>query len=281
MIEPVVSPRKLTKERRKGMATVGIIGGSGLDDPAILKQPEERFLTTPYGDPSSPVTCGEIGGAKVAVLARHGRKHTIYPSAVNFRANVWALKALGCTHILASSACGSLREAIEPGHLVFPDQFIDRTTKRNSTFYEEDRVCHIPMAEPFCPQLRRLLIEGAKKLGIAHHDAGTVVTIEGPRFSTKAESFLFRNWGCDVINMTTVPEVTLAREAGLCYATCAMSTDYDCWHETEEDVTIEMILEIMKKNAENVIRLMLEVIPQIQSTECSCREFIETAVIRG
>ncbi len=263
------------------MIQVGIIGGSGLDDPAILKQPEEKILTTPFGDPSSPVTCGEIEGVQVAILARHGRKHGVYPSAVNYRANVWALKALGCTHILASSACGSLREAIEPGHLVFPDQFIDRTTKRNSTFYDKDRVCHIPMGEPFCPQLRHLLVKNAEKLGIEHHNAGTVVTIEGPRFSTKAESHLFRSWGCDVINMTTIPEVTLAREAGLCYATVAMSTDYDCWHETEEDVSIEMILEIMKKNAENVIRIMLETIPQIQSTECSCREFIKTAVIGG
>ena len=263
------------------MTTVGIIGGSGLDDPAILEHPEERILTTPYGDPSSPVTCGEIKGVQVAILARHGKKHTIYPSAVNYRANVWALKALGCTHILVSSACGSLKEAIEPGHLVFLDQFIDRTTKRNSTFYDKGRVCHIPMAEPFCPQLRELMIANAAKLGIDHHNSGTIVTIEGPRFSTKAESHLFRSWGCDVINMTTVPEVTLAREAGLCYATVAMSTDYDCWHETEEDVSIEMILEIMKKNAENVIRIILETLPQIESTECSCREFIKTAVIGG
>jgi 5'-methylthioadenosine phosphorylase len=174
-----------------------------------------------------------------------------------------------------------LREAIEPGHLVFLDQFIDRTTKRESTFYDKDRVCHIPMGEPFCPKLRRLLIESAAKLEIAHHNAGTMVTIEGPRFSTKAESHMFRGWGGDVINMTTVPEVTLAREAGLCYATVAMSTDYDCWHETEEDVSIEMILEIMRKNAANVIRIMVETIPKIRFTECGCKEFIKTAVIGG
>jgi 5'-methylthioadenosine phosphorylase len=263
------------------MTRVGIIGGSGLDDPEILKQPEEKHLTTPYGDPSSPATCGEINGVQVAILARHGKKHTIYPSMVNYRANIWALKALGCTHILASSACGSLQEAIEPGHLVFPDQFIDRTTKRSSTFYDKDRVCHIPMGDPFCPQLRKSMIENAAKLGVVHHASGTVVTIEGPRFSTRAESRLFRSWGCDVINMTTIPEVTLAREAGLCYATVAMSTDYDCWHETEEDVTIEMILEIMRKNAENVIRIMLETLPQIHAKGCHCREFIKTAVIGG
>jgi 5'-methylthioadenosine phosphorylase len=271
----------LHRERRKAVVTVGIIGGSGLNDPTILKEPKDKILNTPYGDPSSPVTCGEINKVQVAILARHGRKHTIYPSAVNYRANIWALKALGCTHILASSACGSLRQAIEPGHLIFPDQFIDRTTKRSSTFYDKDSVCHIPMADPFCPQLRELLIQNAGKLGIEHHKAGTVVTIEGPRFSTKAESHLFRSWGCDVINMTTIPEATLAREAGLCYATVAMSTDYDCWHETEEDVSIEMILEIMRKNAENVIRIMLETIPQIHSKECRCGEFIKTAVIGG
>jgi 5'-methylthioadenosine phosphorylase len=263
------------------MVKLGIIGGSGLDDPDILAQAEEKAVDTPFGDPSSPVTCGKIEGVEVAILARHGKKHTIYPSAVNFRANIWALKSLGCTHVLAATACGSLREEIAPGHLVFLDQFIDRTTKRASTFYDKDRVCHIPMGDPFCPSIRNILIERAGALGIMHHPAGTMVTIEGPRFSTKAESRLFRSWGCDVINMTTVPEVTLAREAGLCYASMAMSTDYDCWHESEEHVTIEMILETMKKNAENVIRLMLDVIPRISSDACMCREFIKTSVIGG
>ena len=263
------------------MATIGIIGGSGLDDPAILKHAEEVALNTPYGEPSSSLTTGDIEGVKVALVARHGKKHTLYPSAVNFRANIWVLKSLGCTHIIATTACGSLREEIEPGHLVFPDQFIDRTTKRMSTFYDKDLVCHIPMAEPFCPTLRELLISGARELGIRHHPLGTVVTIEGPRFSTKAESHLFRSWGCDVINMTTVPEVTLAREAGLCYAAIAMSTDYDCWHDTEEHVTIEMILGMMKRNAENVIRLILATIPRITSTHCTCSEFVKTAVIGG
>jgi len=263
------------------MATTGIIGGSGLDDPAILKNAKEVTLDTPYGEPSSSITCGDIQGIDVAIIARHGKTHTIYPSAVNFRANIWALKSLGCTQVIATTACGSLREEIEPGHLVFLDQFVDTTTKRMSTFYDKDKVCHIPMGDPFCPTLRGLLINGARRLGIRHHPSGTVVTIEGPRFSTKAESHLFRSWGCDVINMTTVPEVTLAREAGLCYAVIAMSTDYDCWHETEEHVTIEMILGIMKKNAENVLRLIREVISTITFGECMCRECIKTAVIGG
>jgi len=263
------------------MVKLGIIGGSGLDDPDILSQAEEKNVSTPFGDPSSTVTCGTIEGVEVAILARHGKKHTIYPSAVNFRANIWALKSLGCTHVLAATACGSLREEIAPGHLVILDQFIDRTTKRASTFYDKDRVCHIPMGDPFCPRLRDRLIQRAGALGIAHHPAGTVVTIEGPRFSTKAESRLFRSWGCHVINMTTVPEVTLAREAGLCYASVAMSTDYDCWHESEEHVTIERILAIMKQNAQNVLRLMLDVIPRIADAPCACREYIQTSVIGG
>lgn len=263
------------------MVKIGIIGGSGLDDPALLERADEVTPETPYGAPSSAITTGALRGVEVAIIARHGKKHTIYPSAVNFRANIWALKSVGCTHIIATTACGSLREEIEPGHLVFPDQFIDRTTKRASTFYDGDKVCHIPMAEPFCPNLRSLLIEGAHRCGIPHHPRGTVVTIEGPRFSTKAESHLFRSWGCDIINMTTVPEVTLAREAGLCYASVAMSTDYDCWHDTQEHVTIEMVFEIMKRNAQNVIRLILETLPRITFTRCSCGEFIKTAVIGG
>ncbi len=263
------------------MLKLGIIGGSGLDDPRFLSRAEEKNVSTPFGDPSSPITCGTIEGVEVAILARHGRKHTIYPSAVNFRANVWALKSLGCTDILAATACGSLRQEIEPGHLVFLDQFIDRTTKRASTFHETGQVCHVPMGDPFCARLRELLIERAAALGIAHHPAGTMVTIEGPRFSTRAESHLFRSWGCHVINMTTVPEVTLAREAGLCYASIAMSTDYDCWHDSEEHVSIDLVLAIMKQNAETVTRLLLDVIPRMRHAQCACREYIKTALIGG
>jgi len=263
------------------MVKLGIIGGSGLEDPKILSRAEEKNVSTPFGDPSSPITCGTIEGVEVAILARHGRKHTIYPSAVNFRANVWALKSLGCTDILAATACGSLRQEIEPGHLVFLDQFIDRTTKRASTFHETGQVCHVPMGDPFCPRLRALFIERATALGIAHHPTGTMVTIEGPRFSTRAESHLFRSWGCHVINMTTVPEVTLAREAGLCYASVAMSTDYDCWHESEEHVSIDLVLAIMQKNAETVIRLLLDVIPRVREEACACREYIKTSLIGG
>ncbi len=223
---------------------------------------------------------GKINNIDVVVLSRHGKNHTISPSNVNYRGNIWALKGQGCTHIIATTACGSLREEIKPGHFVFVDQFIDRTTKRSSTFYD-DKVCHIPMAEPFCPKLRKLLAETAAEMNLTHHKKGTVVTIEGPRFSTKAESSMFRQWNCDVINMSTVPEVVLAREAGICYATIAMSTDYDSWHKTEKPVTIDMILRIMRQNAENVKKLLLATIPKIKYHDCKCREDIKTSIIGG
>jgi 5'-methylthioadenosine phosphorylase len=260
---------------------IGVIGGSGLDDPDILKDAYDVEVETPFGKPSSPLKIGKIGGRKVALLARHGRKHTIMPSNVPFRANIWALKEQGCTAVLASTACGSLREEIAPGHLVFPDQFIDRTTKRAATFYDKGKVCHIPMAEPFCPKLRKTLAESAKKLGIPFHERGTVITIEGPRFSSRAESALFRSWKADIINMTTVPEVVLAREAGVCYQSIAMATDYDCWKEREKAVTIEEVLKVMEHNAENVKKLFAEVGPRIaeKRDNCSCAKDIECAVI--
>src|SRR3989344_3278892 len=257
---------------------IGIIGGSGLEDPKILKDAKEINVSTKFGSPSSSLTTGKINNVDVVILSRHGKKHTIMPSNVNYRANIMALKEQGCTHIIATTACGSLREEIKPGHFVFCDQFIDRTTKRASTFYDSDRVCHIPMAEPFCPKLRGILAETAKEMKMDYHKKGTVVTIEGPRFSTKAESHMFRNWGADVINMSTVPEAVLAREAGICYAIIAMSTDYDCWHETEDGVNIEMVLQTMRNNAENVKKLLVGVIPKIKHTECQCKEDIKTSV---
>jgi 5'-methylthioadenosine phosphorylase len=252
------------------MIKIGIIGGSGLDNPEILKNATEVNVETPYGSPTSSLMCGLIEGVDVVILARHGRNHSIYPSGVNFRANIWALKEQGCTHILASTAVGSLREEIEPGHLVFPDQFIDHTRKRETTFFDSGEVVHTPMAEPFCPNLIELLSTSSEELGIPYHKNRTVITIEGPRFSTKAESHLFRSWNADVINMSTVPEVNLAREKKMHYASIAMSTDYDCWHEEEEPVTWEMIVGTMKKNAENVIRLFLNVIPKIKEYDDIC-----------
>lgn len=252
------------------MLKIGIIGGSGFDDPDILKDKKEIEVDTPYGKPSSALTIGKISGIDVVLLARHGKKHSIYPTGVNFRANIHALKEQGCTHIIATTACGSLREQIKPNDFVFIDQFIDFTKQRILTFHDKD-VIHTPMAEPFCECLRKVLTDSAFELKIPFHDGGTVVTIEGPRFSTKAESFMFRTWGADVINMSTVPEVILAREAKICYQAVAMSTDYDCWKEGEEAVTWEMIVERMKLNSENVKRLILAAIPKIKEENCKCR----------
>ncbi|MCL4457556.1 MAG: S-methyl-5'-thioadenosine phosphorylase [Nitrospirae bacterium] len=250
---------------------IGVIGGSGLDDPRLMKGAKEKKVKTPYGSPSSPLTVGKINGVNTVILARHGKDHSIYPTGVNFRANIHALKKEGCTHLLATTAVGSLREKIRPGDLVFVDQFIDFTKHRPLTFHDE-KVIHTPMSEPFCKDLRALLTSSAKELKLRHHPKGTVITIEGPRFSTKAESHMFRAWGADVINMSTVPEVILAREAGICYQSIAMSTDYDCWKEGEEPVTWDMILFIMSKNAENVKKLLLHAISKIKNTKCdSCK----------
>jgi 5'-methylthioadenosine phosphorylase len=261
------------------MVKIGIIGGSGLDDPGLLENYDRFFVSTPFGDPSSPVTQGLLEGVEVCILARHGLKHQIMPTNINNRANIWALKQQGCTHILATTAVGSLQEEIKPGDLVFIDQFIDRTTKRIQTFYGKDQVCHISMANPFCEKLRTILVTRAQELALPIHPTGTVVTIEGPRFSTKAESHLFRDWGADIINMSTVPEVVLAREAGLCYASIAMSTDYDCWREGGDSVTLAEVLRVMKENSSKVKKLLRYIIPRISHVQCNCRDSIKTAVI--
>lgn len=241
---------------------IGIIGGSGLDDPKILENFQEIEVNTPYGKPSSVLTVGKIGDKEVVILARHGKGHNISPTKVPFRANIWALKEMGCTHILATTACGSLCEEIKPRHIVFPDQFIDFTKLRALTFFE-DEVVHTSMADPFCKNLRKKLIDAAKELKLEYHEKGTVITIEGPRFSTRAESIMFQKLGADVINMSTVPEVVLARELGLNYASIAMSTDYDCWKEGEEPVTFEIVTKVMGYNAVNAKKLLLKMVPKI------------------
>lgn len=249
---------------------IGIIGGTGLDDPEILENPLEKGVDTPYGKPSSPLISGKIGDRNVIILARHGKDHSIYPTGVNYRANIYALKQEGCTHIIATTAVGSLRERIKPGDIVFPDQFIDFTKNRALTFFDIDKVVHTSMAEPFCGSLRQALIKNAEILKYRYHVNGTVVTIEGPRFSTKAESHMFRGFGADVVNMSTVPEVTLAREQGICYQSVAMSTDYDCWKEGEEPVTWDMIVSIMNKTADKVKTLILKTLPEIEYYNDQC-----------
>ncbi len=258
---------------------IGIIGGTGVGNPDILSDISKVKVHTPYGSPSAVVTLGKIDGIDVATIPRHGEGHSVQPTLVNFRANVWAMKEIGVSHIFAITAVGSLREEIEPGHLVFPDQFIDRTTKRKATFYEGQDVCHIPMAEPFCVKMRKTLAETADRLGLVYHGQGTVITVEGPRFSTRAESMMFRQWGADIINMSTVPEVVLAREAGICYAAIAMSTDYDCWRETEESVSWEMIKKTMEENSAKVQNLLTAAVKEIDFVDCSCKEAIQSAIL--
>ena len=251
------------------MVKIGIIGGSGLDDPKILKDTKEIEVDTPYGKPSSPLTVGKIKGIDVVILARHGRKHTIPPTQVNFRANIHALKNQGCTHILATTACGSLRKEIGRGDFVVLDQFIDFTRHRVITYYEEfppggENAKHTAMPDPFSEELRKALIAAAKELKLKFHEKGTVITIEGPRFSTRAESKMFRIWGADVINMSVAPECILANEAGIPYAAVAMSTDYDSWKDDEKPVTWKEILKIFGQNVENVKKLLLAAIPKIK-----------------
>ncbi|MFW5805428.1 MAG: S-methyl-5'-thioadenosine phosphorylase [Bacteroidales bacterium] len=243
---------------------LGIIGGSGLEDPDIIKKSETVNLATPYG-PHSDITVGEIQGVPVALVSRHNKKHNIPPTQVNNRANIWALKELGCEHIIASTAAGSLREKIKPGDIVFADQFIDFTRLRKVSFYESfpaGDMKHTPMPEPFDKDMRSHLAGIAKKMKLSFHDSGTIITIEGPRFSTKAESHMFRAWGADLINMSIAPEAILANEIGIPYAVVAMSTDYDCWKEDADTVSWEAVLETFNQNVHNVLDLLLEYIKQ-------------------
>ena len=245
---------------------IGIIGGSGLDNPELFMNPKDVAASTQWGDPSSLLKIGKIAGIDVVLLGRHGRDHTIPPTQVNYRANIQAFKDIGCTHILATTAVGSLREEIRRGDLVILDQFIDFTKQRKMTFHESfnsHQPVHTPMADPFDSKLREALIQVCSHQGLNFHKSGTVVTIEGPRFSTRAESKMFRLFGADIINMSVSTEVALANEIGIPYAAIAMSTDYDCWKEDEEPVSWNAILEVFKGNADKVTRLLLEAIPLI------------------
>jgi 5'-methylthioadenosine phosphorylase len=248
------------------MTKIGIIGGSGLENPEILKNPERLIINTLYGSPASPLLAGTISNRNVIILSRHGWEHTVPPSQVNNRANILALKEAGCTHIIATTACGSLREEIGRGDLVVPDQFIDFTHHRVHTFYEEfepGNMKHKSMADPFDENLRSLIISSAKNTGIKIHPKGTVITIEGPRFSTRAESRMFRMWGADIVNMSIAPEAILANEADIPYAIIAMSTDYDSWKDDEVPVSWEEVLAVFNKNVDRVIRLLQKVITSL------------------
>ena len=251
------------------LTKVGIIGGTGLNDPQLLLNKTEIDVDTPYGKPSSVLTVGELNGVSVVILSRHGKNHSINPSQINYRANIWALKEIGCTHILATNACGSLKEDYKIGDLVVLDQFIDRTFKRENTFYSGQQndpsgVQHIPMGEPFCEYTRRIMIEAIKTCGFDVHEHGTIVIIEGPRFSTRAESKMFQLWGGDVVGMTLVPEVCLAKEVGISYSSLAMVTDFDAWREGDH-VTVEQVGKVLHQNAEKAKKVLLTAIALIGS----------------
>ncbi|HEY7304324.1 MAG TPA: S-methyl-5'-thioadenosine phosphorylase [Bryobacteraceae bacterium] len=261
-------------------AQIGIIGGSGLYSMPGFHALDEVRLTTPFGDPSDAYMIGDLEGKTVAFLARHGRGHRISPSELNFRANVFGLKMLGVERILSLSAVGSLKQEHAPLDFVIPDQFFDRTKGRASTFFGNGIVAHISFADPVCPQLAPLAHGCASKIGIHSKLGGTYLCMEGPAFSTRAESNLYRSWGMDVIGMTNLTEAKLAREAEICYATIAMVTDYDCWHEDHDAVTVNEIIQNLTKNAENACKLVREVVQRIPTERtCKCGSALRHAII--
>ena len=260
--------------------TLAVIGGSGLYQMAGLTKIQEHDLETPFGKPSAPVITGYLEGELVAFLARHGLGHHLSPSEVNYRANIFALKMLGVVRILSISACGSLREDFAPGDVVIPDQIFDFTRDRKRTFFEDHCVAHISVADPFCPQLSELTSQAVASTGMNLHRGGSLITIEGPRFSTKAESQTFRAWGMSVIGMTASPEVFLAREAEMCYCTMAHVTDYDVWHVSEEPVTVEIVIEILLKNtahAQKAVHALTKDLPK--DRDCTCGQALASALI--
>ena len=258
-------------------AEIAIIGGTGIYDTEIISNNQTVDLETPYGKPSDSLTVGEFNGKKIVFLPRHGKKHSVPPHKINFRANIWALKEIGVKRIIAPCAVGSLRENMEPGHIAIPDQFIDRTKDRESTFYDKGTVAHISTADPFCPELRDLAISAGKKLDYDIHEKATQVCIEGPRFSTRAESNMFRNWGADTINMTLFPECVLARESQICYVAIATITDYDVWAETA--VSHHEVLKTLEKNVEKTSSIIQNIIPQINDDrDCLCANALDGAI---
>jgi 5'-methylthioadenosine phosphorylase len=252
---------------------IGVIGGSGVYHMEALTDIEEVRVSTPFGDPSDAITVGILAGQRIAFLPRHGVGHRLMPTEVNSRANIYALKSLGVERIISVTACGSMKEEYAPRHIVIPDQIFDQTKeRRNYTFFGGGVVVHIGLAEPFCSELSRLVYEAAKKTGATVHLGGTFVVIEGPRFSTKGESRIYRQWGVDIIGMTAAPEAALAREAEICYAAMAHVTDYDVWHETEEPVTVAMLIENLMANAaltKEAIQHLVPAIPQERTCECA------------
>jgi len=270
----------MKKRKQTTRADVGIIGGSGLYDIEGLRQVKEVGVRTPFGAPSGAIVLGELDGVSVAFLSRHGRGHKLSPSEINYRANIYALKSLGVRRVISVSAVGSMKETIKPGDVVMPDQFIDLTKRRASTFFDGGAVAHVAFGEPICASLASQLSAAGRSVGATVHDGGTYICIEGPQFSTKAESRLYRQWGVSVVGMTNLPEAKLAREAELCYATVALATDYDCWHETEEPVTVEAILAILRQNVALAKRLLRASVKSVAAVEsCACQLALQHAIV--
>ncbi len=258
---------------------IGIIGGSGLYKIDGLRNIKELEVDTPFGKPSDSYVAGNIEGVEVVFLPRHGKGHRILPTELNYRANIYGMKKLGVEQLISISAVGSFKEELKPLHIVLPDQFVDRTNQgRKTTFFGEGIVAHISFAEPVCPVLREIIHKAGKDLGASIHEKGTYLNMEGPAFSTKAESHLYRRWGMDIIGMTNMPEARLAREAEICFATVAFVTDYDCWHE--EIVTIDMVIENLNKNIEMAKKLIKKVIPRLSGErDCQCKNALKYAII--
>jgi len=260
--------------------TIGIIGGSGLYDMAEVTDREERRVTTPFGEPSGPYVIGTLRGKRVAFLARHGVGHRILPSELNFRANIYGFKVLGVERILSASAVGSLKQEYKPLDIVVPDQFFDRTKGRISTFFGRGIVAHVAFAHPLCGDLSAIAADSAAQVGATVHRGGTYVNMEGPQFSTLAESRLYRSWGMDVIGMTNLQEAKLAREAEICYATLALVTDYDCWHPDHDSVTVDLIIANLMQNAVTAQKTIATAVERIGPTRaCACKDALATAII--
>jgi len=259
---------------------IGIVGGSGLYDMAELTDREERVLTTPFGDPSGPYIIGTLRGHRVAFLSRHGAGHRLMPSELNFRANIYGFKLLGVERLISASAVGSLKEHIKPLDLVIPDQFFDRTKGRISTFFGRGLVAHIAFAHPICSQLAGVVADAAQGVGATVHRGGTYVNMEGPQFSTLAESRLYRSWGMDIIGMTNLQEAKLAREAEICYTTIALVTDYDCWHPDHDSVSVDLIIANLMQNASTAQKTIAAAVGELTMPRtCACKDALATAII--
>lgn len=267
--------------RRPGGAPIGIIGGSGLYEMEGLKVLEERRIKTPFGEPSDPYVVGEIEGTRVAFLSRHGRGHRRLPSELNYRANIFGFKVLGVHTIISASAVGSMKEAYQPTDILFPHQFIDRTRQLADTFFGRGIVAHITFADPICAGASFVVSAAARESGARVHEGGVYICIDGPQFSTRAESNLYRSWGVDVIGMTNLKEAKLAREAEICYVSMALVTDYDCWHESAETVSVEQIFGYLRANAEMAQRTLVRAIPRIaaRTRDCACTDALQYAIV--